>query len=72
LTYFLSLWLNRPIPQDKRSAILNALNADKGFTQTMSDTYFGGKQLAAMARLVLIAEELGINYSHFPSFFSFI
>jgi hypothetical protein len=28
--------------------------------------------LAAMARLVLIAEELGINYSHFPSFFSFI
>jgi hypothetical protein len=49
----------RPIPQDKRNAILNALNADKGFTQTMADTYFGGKQLGAMARLVLIAEELG-------------
>jgi hypothetical protein len=64
--------MGRPIPQDKLSAILNALNTDKGFTQTMADTYFGGKQLAAMARLVLIAEELGINHSPFLSFLFFI
>jgi endo-1,3(4)-beta-glucanase len=49
----------RPIPQDKVSAIISALNGDQGFTQTNTDTYGAGKQLAAMARLVLIAEELG-------------
>lgn len=36
-----------------------ALAADIDFPVTAGDTYFGGKQLAAIARLALIADELG-------------
>ena len=36
-----------------------ALVEDLGFAVTAGDTYFGGKQLAAIARLALIADEVG-------------
>ena len=40
-------------------AITAALEEDVDFPVTAGDTYFGGKQLAALGRLALIADELG-------------
>lgn len=39
--------------------VRNALLADVNFPVTAPDPYFGGKQLAALGRLALIADELG-------------
>ena len=49
----------RPIKDDKIEDVRKALPEDIGFSVTVNDTYFGGKQLAAIARLALIADELG-------------
>ena len=46
-----------PIHPSKKDAVLQALQQDVA-TLTAKDTYFGGKQLARVARLCLIAEEL--------------
>jgi endo-1,3(4)-beta-glucanase len=47
------------IPASKKQDILNALNGDKGARAQLTDPYWGGKSLAKMARLALIADELG-------------
>lgn len=48
-----------PIPDDKLDAVRAALAEDKDFNPGAgSDPYFGGKALAKLARLVLIADEL--------------
>jgi len=39
--------------------VRNALAQDIGFAVTAPDPYFGGKQFSALARLALIADELG-------------
>jgi endo-1,3(4)-beta-glucanase len=49
----------RPIPSQYTAAIRQALQQEQGMTQQAQDTYFGGKNLAAMGRLALIADELG-------------
>jgi len=49
----------RAIPSQYVGAIRSALQAEQGLTQTAGDTYFGGKNLAAMGRLALVADELG-------------
>lgn len=50
-------------PQDidasKIEDIRAALNEDTAFEVVSTDPYFGGKQMAAIARLALIADELG-------------
>lgn len=49
----------RPIASDKVNEVHAALAADKDFDPGAgSDPYFGGKALAKLARLILIAEEL--------------
>lgn len=53
-------WNNvNPIASNRVSAITTALATDKNFVPTVSDPYFGGKQLAKAARLALIADQLG-------------
>ena len=49
----------QPIPEALRPHIAAALAEDADFPVTAGDTYFGGKQLAALGRLALIADELG-------------
>lgn len=53
----------RAIDPARRAAIVDALASDAGYNpnaETVSqDPYFGGKQLAKLARLIVIAEELG-------------
>ncbi len=49
----------RPVPDESREAVLSALVEDEDYTPQALDPYFGGKHLAKLARLVLIAEELG-------------
>ena len=52
----------QPISQDRRPAVLNALESDKTYQPDTAvvevDAYFGGKQLAKLARLALIADDL--------------
>lgn len=48
----------REIQSDKIEQIRDALKADINKGVVADDTYFGGKQLAAIARLALIAHEL--------------
>jgi endo-1,3(4)-beta-glucanase len=53
-------WNNaNPIASNRLSAIQTALAADKSFVPQVNDPYFGGKQLAKSARLVLIADQIG-------------
>jgi endo-1,3(4)-beta-glucanase len=47
------------VPPHRVAALKQALSQDMAKTVVASDPYFGGKQLAALARLVLIADELG-------------
>jgi endo-1,3(4)-beta-glucanase len=49
----------RSIPSQYIESIRTALRAEQSMTQTASDTYSSGKNLAAMARLALIADEIG-------------
>ena len=49
----------RPIDPAREADIREALAEDVGFTVLATDTYFAGKQLAALGRLALIADELG-------------
>ena len=49
----------RPIQADKIQDVRNALYEDINKGVVADDTYFGGKQMAAIARLALIADELG-------------
>ena len=49
----------RPIRSDREQDIRDALYADQGLGVYADDTYFGGKQMATLARLALIADELG-------------
>ncbi len=49
----------RSIPTQYVESIRTALQADQSMTQTASDTYTSGKNLAAVARLALIADEIG-------------
>ena len=49
----------RPIAEDKLADIEAALQEDINKAVVNTDTYFGGKQLAAIARLSLIADEVG-------------
>jgi endo-1,3(4)-beta-glucanase len=49
----------REISPQYVEAIRTALRAEQSMTQRASDTYGGGKNLGAMARLALIADELG-------------
>ena len=52
----------RPIAANRVAAVQAALNADAGYLpplSTLGDPYFGGKYLAKLARLALIADELG-------------
>lgn len=49
----------RPLRADRVEAVRTALAADLGKTPVAQDTYFYGKQTAAVARLALIADELG-------------
>ena len=49
----------RPVAPSRRAMLRRALASDAGLRRTSADTYFAGKQLAAMARLALIADELG-------------
>jgi endo-1,3(4)-beta-glucanase len=48
----------RPIDASRRAAVGSALAADAELTPVASDPYFFGKQVAAMGRLALIADEL--------------
>ena len=52
----------QPIPQERRAAVLTALESDKTYQPDAAvvevDAYFGGKQLAKLARLALIADDL--------------
>lgn len=43
----------------RQADIISALNEDLGFQVAAPDPYFAGKEMAALARLALIAEELG-------------
>jgi endo-1,3(4)-beta-glucanase len=53
-------WNNaNPIDASRLSAVTTALASDKTFVPQVSDTYFGGKQLAKAARLALIADQVG-------------
>lgn len=53
-------WNNaNPIDPARLSAVTAALANDKTFVPQVSDTYFGGKQLAKAARLALIADQVG-------------
>ncbi len=47
------------IPEHLQPSVAAALADDIDFPVTAGDTYFGGKQLAAIGRLALIADELG-------------
>lgn len=49
----------RSIDSDKIEAVREALKNDIGKGVEADDTYFGGKQMAAIGRLALIADELG-------------
>ena len=49
----------REIDADKVENVREALNGDIGMGVYADDTYFGGKQMAALGRLALIADELG-------------
>ena len=49
----------REMDPNKINDVRNALKADIEKTVVSTDTYFGGKQMAAIARLALIADELG-------------
>jgi endo-1,3(4)-beta-glucanase len=49
----------REISPQYIESIRTALRAEQSMTQRASDTYGGGKNLGAMARLALIADELG-------------
>lgn len=49
----------RAIASDKWAAVRAALLAEQDLTVTAQDTYFGQSQYAAVARLALIAEQLG-------------
>ncbi len=49
----------RAIDPSRRADLLAALAADKGIRPVAGDPYFFGKQIAAMGRLALIADELG-------------
>lgn len=49
----------RPIAQDKVEAVRLALMTDKNYVPVGDDPYFGGKALAKLGRLALIADELG-------------
>jgi len=50
----------RPLPAGKDSAVRAALAGDiAGVSCCGDDPYFGGKQMAVLARLAIIAEELG-------------
>lgn len=46
------------IDDSERDAILAALAEDKSLGTHASDPYFGGKQMAAMARLAIIADDM--------------
>ena len=48
----------RPIAPDKEPAVRAALLADTGTPVQAPDPYFGGKELAKLGRLALIADEL--------------
>jgi len=48
-----------PVPASKKAAIIAALNGDKGTRGQTLDPYWGGKSFGKMARLVLIADEVG-------------
>jgi endo-1,3(4)-beta-glucanase len=53
-------WNNaNPIASNRLSAVQAALAQDKVFVPQVNDPYFGGKQLAKSARLVLIADQVG-------------
>jgi endoglucanase Acf2 len=60
-----SFGVTNPIRPEMRSAISDALDFDIGYElpdnykRGAGDTYFSGKMLAKMARIALIAEELG-------------
>jgi endo-1,3(4)-beta-glucanase len=47
------------ISADLEQDVRDALAQDVGFAVTAPDPYFGGKQFSALARLALIADELG-------------
>ncbi|MGE5788763.1 MAG: hypothetical protein ACM3ZE_29500, partial [Myxococcales bacterium] len=47
----------RPIAADKVEAVRQALASDKAYVPVGEDPYFGGKALAKLARLILIADE---------------
>ena len=49
----------RPIDDSKVEAVRAALKQDIAKEVVSKDTYFGGKQMAAIGRLALIADELG-------------
>ncbi|MFZ5893161.1 MAG: glycosyl hydrolase [Myxococcota bacterium] len=49
----------RAIAADRVSAVRQALTSDKAYQPVGDDPYFGGKALAKLARLILIADELG-------------
>jgi endo-1,3(4)-beta-glucanase len=50
----------KPIPAERKAEILTALKSDAQTVVPVADTpYFFGKQVAAVARLALIADELG-------------
>ncbi len=51
----------RPVAGDKTEAVRSALAQDIATAVVAGDPYFGGKQMAALGRLALIAEELGEN-----------
>ncbi|MFT7622296.1 MAG: endo-1,3(4)-beta-glucanase [Myxococcota bacterium] len=71
MRYALGPWVLKPptvdapwfapagIAADKVAAVQAALDGDVNLAPVASDWYFGGKQIAAVARLALIAEELG-------------
>ena len=48
----------RPIRSDRQQEVRDALYGDQGLGVYADDTYFGGKQMATLARLALIADEL--------------
>jgi len=51
------------IPDDKRAMIQAALQQEKGRRNYVGDPYTAGKVLASMARLALVADELGDTQS---------
>lgn len=52
-------WPPRAIPEDKKNDIRAALNEEKGLNYTSTDPYFFGKQVARLAELALVADNLG-------------